>query len=199
MARQLLLRLDGEVTAFDLALHDRKKLYGSRRRVVVDEEGRECARGLLSEDGSVLLPPGCTAQLYVDEAMDVVERADLRIVDGEGKPIPPTASTLGVEVELTAVPHTRLLDFVTPKVYALESAALGAKLSAALATGQVFETTFAYRDGSELSAMFLVQNEAGVWALLGRPTGFDWVRRGAPPPAVEQDDLFEDDLDFGML
>lgn len=202
MARQVLLTYGGETSAFDLARLDRSKLYGTRRRVVVDEEGRACARGLLSEDGSTLLPPGCTADLYVDEHFDVVERSELVAVDAEGRPVPPVASTLGVEVPLTGpVAPTRLLDHVTPVVYMLDPATLGPALQAGLAAGGIFEGRFAYKDGFDDQALFLLQNEVGVFALVGRPTNFEMIRRATPPPdpAREDDDLFEDDLDFGMM
>ena len=65
MARQVVLTLGNETSAFDLTRVDREKLYGRQRRVVVDDEGNPCERGLLSEDGSVLLPPGATATLLV--------------------------------------------------------------------------------------------------------------------------------------
>lgn len=201
MARQVVLLYDGETSSFDLARLDRSKLYGTRRRVVVNDDGAECLRGLLSEDGSVLLPPGCTADLYVDEAFDVVERSDLKAVDAEGQPVTPVASTLGVAMPLTGpVPPNRVLDHVTPTIYMLDPAELSPKLQDALARGEIFESRFAYRDGFDDQTLFLLQNEVGVFALVGRPTGFDFVRRASPPPEADEDeDLFEDDLDFGMM
>lgn len=206
MARLLQFDLGGEVSAFDLARLDRSKLYGRRRRVVVDDAGTECERGLLSEDGATLLPPGGVADLYLDDSFDVVERSVLRAVDDEGNAIPPVASTLGVTQPLTGpVPPARILDFVTPVVYQLdipsEGGGLGAGLAAALDRGEIFESRFAYRDGFEDQTVFLVKNEAGFFALVGRPTGFEMLRKATPPPApaTDDDDLFEDDLDFGMM
>lgn len=201
MARQVVFSYASETSAFDIAKLDRSKLYGAKRRVVVDDDGAECLRGLLSEDGSVLLPPGCTVQLYLDDAFDVVERGALRAVDAEGQPLAAVPSTLGVEVPLTGpIPLTRLLDHVTPTVYTLEPATLGPALQAALARGEVFEGRFAYMNGFEDQTLFLLQNDVGVFALIGRPTGFEPIRRSTQTPdAEEDDDLFEDDLDFGMM
>ncbi|MSQ03163.1 MAG: hypothetical protein EXR71_14950 [Myxococcales bacterium] len=78
MARALVFTLGGEVSRFGLSKHSREKVYGVRKRVVVVGAGRECDRGLLSEDGSMLLPPGSVAMIYLDEHFDAVERADLR-------------------------------------------------------------------------------------------------------------------------
>jgi len=199
MARALVFNHDGEVSRFGLAKHAREKLYGTRRRVVVDEQGRECERGLLSDDGSLLLPPGSVAMMYLDEQLDVVERADLRTVDEAGTVVERVGSTLDKEVPLRAVPLETLLDYVTSVVYLLDADAVGPALAAALARGEVFQGVFSYTDGFDLHDLFLVQNDEGTWALVGRPTGFEWLRRAVPPPAPDDDALFEDDLDFGML
>ncbi len=199
MARALVFNHGGEVSRFGLTKHAREKLYGGRKRVVVDEQGRECERGLLSEDGSLLLPPGSVAMMYVDEQLDVVERADLRTVDEAGTVVERVGSTLDKEVPLRPVPLETLLDYVTSLVYLLDPEALGPDLAAALARGELFQGVFAYTDGFELQDLFVLQNDEGIWALVGRPTGFEWLRRAVPPPAPEDDALFEDDLDFGML
>ncbi len=200
MARQVVLTLGNETSAFDLTRVDREKLYGRQRRVVVDDEGNPCERGLLSEDGSVLLPPGATADLYVDERFNVVERAELTAVGRDGTPLPRVPSTLGVPMPLRGpVPPAELLDHATPVVYLLDPTDLGAELLAGLTRGEIYATRFAYRDGHEDQAMFLVKNEHGVFALVGQPTGFDLLRRDSPlaPETAEHDD--DDDLDFGMM
>jgi len=200
MARQLLFDFDGEPSAFDLTRHGREKLHGRKRKVVVDDEGRPCQRALLTEDGATLIPPGGAAELYLDAAFDVVEKGDRQAVDAAGRALEPVPSTLGVAQRLVGpVSAQRLLDHVTPVVYQLDPASLGPRLQAGLAEGGVYESRFSYVDGWDAQALFLVQNDTGVYALVGRPTGFDWVRRATPPPAEDGADLFEDDLDFGML
>ena len=42
MARQILLRLGDEESAFGFVKVDREKLYGRKQRVVVDAQGRPC-------------------------------------------------------------------------------------------------------------------------------------------------------------
>lgn len=200
MARALVFNHGGEVSRFGLAKHSRDKLYGSRRRVVVDDAGRECDRGLLSEDGSLLLPPGSVAMMYLDPRFDVVERAELRTVGEDGVPVERVGSTLDREVPLTGpVPLPEVLDHVTTMIYALDAEELGPTLRAALERGEIFRGVFSYTDGFELQDLFLLQNEEGIWALVGRPTGFEWMRLATPPPVEEDEALFEDDLDFGMM
>jgi hypothetical protein len=123
-------------------------------------------------------------------------------VDADGREVPRLPSTLGLEMPLRGpVPLQRVLDHVTPTVYALDGEAIGPQLAAALDRGEVFESEFAYTDGFERQALFLLKNDEGVFALVGRPTGFEWLRRDAPIPPPDDEDtaLFDDDLDFGML
>lgn len=201
MARALVFNLAGEVSRFGLAKHSREKVYGVRKRVVVDDTGRECDRGLLSEDGSMLLPPGSVAMVYLDEHFDAVERANLRAVGDDGIPVERVGSTLDKELPLHGpVPSTEVLDHLTNMIYALEPETLAPALAAALGRGEVFRSVFSYTDGFDLQELFLLQNDDGVWALVGRPTQFEWVRKTTPvAPADDDDALFEDDLDFGML
>ncbi len=200
MARQIVVSWGGATSSFDIARLNREKLYGRKRRLIVDEDGRECVAGMLTEDGSTLLPPGSTAELYLDDGFDVVERSALQAVDEEGNPVDSVSSTLGVEVTLEKVDAARLLDHVTPVVYELAEADLDDGLRDELAAGAIFETRFNYRTSWADQACFLVGNEHGCFALVGRPAGFDFLEPDAPPPAEGADgDPFADDFDFGML
>ncbi len=202
MARQVLFRFGGETSTFDIAKHSRTKLYGAKKKLVVDEDGEPCLRGWLSEDGATLLPPGAMASVYINANFDVVEQRELSMVDGDGQVVDKLPSTLGVETDLTGpVPAARVLDHQTSVVYRLDPTELGDKLAAALAAGQIFEGRFNYRESYEDQALFLVQNDHGVFALIGKPTGFAYIEPLAPPPEPEADDLdpFGDDFDFGMM
>lgn len=201
MARQIVVSWNGASSSFDISRLSREKLYGRKRRIVVDEDGNECLAGMLTEDGSTLLPPGSTAELYLDEGFDVVERNALRAVDEEGEEVPSLASTLGVETMIEEVPPERLLDHVTPVVYQLDPADLDEGLRAALEAGSIFETRFNYRTSYADQACFLVANDQGFFALVGQPAGFAFLEPNAAPAADDtgDDDPFADDFDFGML
>jgi len=202
MARQVLFRFGGETSTFDIAKHSREKLYGAKKKLVVDEDGEPCLRGWLSEDGATLLPPGAMASVYVNERFDVIEQRELSAVDGDGNPIDKLPSTLGVETDLSGpVGPERVLDFQTDVVYRLDPSELGDKLAAELQAGRIFEGRFNYRESYEDQTLFLLSNDHGVFALIGKPTGFAYIEPLAPPPAPEPDELdpFGDDFDFGMM
>jgi hypothetical protein len=201
MARQIVVSWNGASSSFDLGRLNRDKLYGRKQRLVVDEDGVECKAGMLTEDGSTLLPPGSTAELYLDESFDVVDRSSLRAVDSEGEEVVSLPSTLGVETALEEVSAERLLDHVTPVVYQLDPDELDDGLRAALVEGRIFETRFNYRTSYADQACFLVANDHGFFALVGRLAGFEFLEPDAPPPADDaaEDDPFADDFDFGMF
>ena len=44
MAKPLIIEKDGQSTSFDVSLLERRKLYGSRKRVALNPKGRFCTR-----------------------------------------------------------------------------------------------------------------------------------------------------------
>jgi len=81
MERTLEVCCNGSTSRFTAQRLNRASLYGSKRRVPVDAEGRPCQTAALTRDGRFLLPKGSTATLYLDTDGDVVERAELRTAD----------------------------------------------------------------------------------------------------------------------
>ena len=195
--REIVVSYAGEESAFKFAKVDRAKLYGRKERVILDENGQRCVPAYLTADGAALVPPGGTAHVYVDEAFETIERSLLSAVDDEGKKLETTPSTLG------AHGLERLLDHLVSSVYQLEAETLGSALQKALADGDLFECRYNYRDGYDPDALFLLQNEEGVFALVARPTGFGFIAREAPPveetAAGDDADDLDDDLDFSMM
>ncbi len=200
MAREVTVEFEGAVSRFALTRMTREKLYGRRRRVIVDEQGAACVAATLTLDGAALLPPGSTSDLYVDSAFDTVSRSRLRAVDSDGEPIEKVPSTLGVEQPLSGpVTPERVLDHVTNAVYLLDPTELAPGLLAQLDAGEIFETGFNYRDGYTLNPLFLLKNEAGVFALVAEPAGFEPVRKQLVPVETGEDPFADDDLDFSMF
>ncbi len=199
--REIVVRLGDEETSFKFARIDRAKLYGKKERVILDENGARCVAAFLTADGAALVPPGGTAHLYVDERFDTVDRKALRAVDEEGAPLEASPSTLGVAQALVAAAPERLLDHVIASVYELSTEALGEGLRKTLAGGAILVCPYRYRDGYESDALFLLENEEGVFGLVGRPSGFDFLAREAPvvEHADDADEEDDDDLDFSMM
>ena len=125
MERTLEVACEGTASSFAIRKLSRATLYGTRRRVPVDAEGRECRAAALTRDGRFLLPPGTTATLCLDDHGDAVERGELR------------AARTGQDVASAPEPQSaeaaNLLDCVVRQVYALAPVAVSAQLDRLLA------------------------------------------------------------------
>lgn len=199
MARALVLKLGDEESRFTILKVDREKLYGKKERVIVDEENRPCAPAWLTADGSALVPVGGTAHVWMDERWTSFETNERVAVDAEGEALLEGPSTLDVAQDAEVVGAERLLDHVTSTLYQLDVEVLGEAAASALDQGAVLECTFSYRGGHDPDRIFVVKNDVGVFALVGRPTGFGMLRRDVLPELDQGDDELEGDLDFSMI
>lgn len=201
--REIVVTYGEETSAFKFARVDRAKLYGRKERVILDENGERCVPAYLTPDGAALVPPGGAAHVYVDEAFDTVSRSELKAVDDDGNELETVASTLGEAQELTPTRPTRLLEHVVQSVYELSSEELGEGLKKALADGEIFETVYNYRPGYDPDALFLLQNDEGIFGLVAQASGFEFIEREAPEEdageAEDEDDDLSSDFDFAMM
>lgn len=201
MAKLIVVQLGEEISSFAFSRLDRAKLYGHKERQIIDAEGQNCSPAYLTSDGTAIIPGGGLAMLYVDDHFAKVERSELKTVDDQGIELPLQASTLGVEQALQGpVTPQQLLDHIIHTVYQLAPEQLGSQLAAALDAGQIFTAPFAYRDDYQLQTLFLVKGEQACFALIGSPTGFEFVRREAvPAESMTDEDEMSEDLDFSMM
>ncbi|MBX3250199.1 MAG: hypothetical protein KF901_23675 [Myxococcales bacterium] len=202
MARQVIVSLGGAKSTFDIAKVDRSKLYGQRKRLHLDPEGRPCTRAALTEDGSTLIQSGMTAQGYFDSAGRWVPNKELVGLDAEGNPLPEVPSTLGVEQKLEGpVPPERVLDLRVLSVYALDPVEVDDALLASLRNGDVYALPFNYRADYRAEDALLLANDAGdAFALVGYLTDPAWRDPEERIPTFEADDGDDDgDLDFEMF
>jgi hypothetical protein len=188
MDRTLEVACEGSASRFTTRKLSRSALYGRKRRVPVDGQGRDCRAAALTQDGRFLLPPGSTATLYLDERGDVVERDELRPARAEQEAAPTP--------EPQAAEPTELLDQTIRQVYALDPVAVSDPLEALLAeTG-----TCCLSQGDEAGkARLLVKNDAGYFLLVGEQAGFEFVGPEQAGLSLPDGDEPWDALDFGML
>lgn len=203
MARQIVVsRPDGAPSTFDLAKVERRRLYGRRLRVALDPDGQPCVRAALTDDGSLMIKSGMTAQGYFDEDGVWVPSRELVGLDAEGRPVEKVDSTLGVEQPLTGpVDPERVLDLRISAVYELSPVEVDPELLEALRAGAIYEFRFNYRaDYQAETAMLLANPEGDLFALVGRPLELVWHDpQEAIEPFEELDDDDDDDLDFEMF
>ena len=188
MARTLEVTCEGSTSRFTTRKLSRSALYGRKRRVPVDAQGRECRAAALTRDGRLLLPLGSTATLHLDEHGDVVERDELRSARAEQD----AAATCDPQ----AVEPAGLLDHTIRQVYALSPVAVSEELEALLAETGICRLDECDETGK---ARFLVKNDAGYFLLIGEQAGFEFVGPDQPDLSVPDGDEPWDDLDFAMM
>lgn len=202
MARQVIVTLDGAKSTFDIGKVDRSKLYGQRKRLHLDPEGRPCTRAALTDDGSTLIQSGMTSQGYFDASGRWIQHKELVGLDDDGNPLPQVPSTLGVEQKLEGpVPPDRVLDLRVLSVYALDAVEVDDALLASLKDGNIYSLPFNYRADYRAEDALLLANDAGdAFVLVGNLTDPVWRDAEERIPTFEADDEDDDsDLDFEMF
>jgi hypothetical protein len=202
MAKAIVVEHQGVVSSFAFNKIDRTRLYGRRRRVPLDPEGKPCTRASLTvDDSSLLLRSGMTAQGYFDEELRWIPSKELVGIDAAGMPLEVKASTLGEAVALEGpIEPTELLDVRVSAVYVLWPEELGKELREELESGKIYRFPFNYRPGWDVGAAYLVANEKGdFFALTGERWTPDWAAPNALLEPLGDDEDFGDELDFEMF
>lgn len=188
------LSYQGQPVRFAKTEIDRNRLYGLRKLVAIDAQGRECESALLTRDGRYVLQHGSTADLYINECGDAVPRRELVAVDEAGALLSASAPTPNGPREIMGpLAAPELLDYVVVRVDALLPVTVPAKLAQALGAGALFRVPHQPRPTVAQTPAFLLGGEAGAFLIQVEPHGFDYV--GPDQPALPADDPDEDDLD----
>ncbi len=200
MAKPLMVTLGTETFSFSLSEVERADLYGSRKRVPTDAGGRTCTRAGLTQDGSLLIASGMSGQGYFNAAGRYVARGQLVGVNAQGAVVQSQPSTLGLPQALQGpVDPSQVLDLELLSVYLLAPEQAGGALLDRLQAGEIYACDFNYAASLEVERAYLLANDQGVFALVGKPVTVGWVEEGARfAPPVEAAEA-SDDLDFEML
>lgn len=200
MAKPLIIEKDGQSTSFDVSLLERRKLYGSRKRVALDSQGRVCSRASLTGDGALVLVSGSTGQGYFTETGAWVERRQMVPINDQGQVTELHPSTLGVPQKVEGpVEALDILKLDVQSIYSLTMLDDELGLKPRLDAGEIFRCPFNYSSGVEVETAFVVANPSGYFAIVGHPVEAEWCAQDQAlmPPA---DAAFqEDDLDFDMF
>jgi hypothetical protein len=201
LAKPLIVALGGETFSFILSKVERSDLYGSRKRVPTDAGGRPCTRAGLTQDGSLLIDSGMSGQGYFTAGGQYVPRGHLVGVNAQGVVVESQASTLGEAQSLQGpLDPSAVLDLELLSVYQLEPEQVSSGFLDRLKTGEIFACDFNYATSLEVERAFILSNDQGVFALVGKPLNPDWVEEGARfEPPVEGAEEGSEDLDFEML
>lgn len=200
MAKPVTLLFQGGEVSFAPARVERSRIYGSRKRVAVDAAGQVCTRAALTQDGTTLLTSGMVAQGHFTPDGRWISRAEMVGLDATGKVVAVQPSTLGVPQPVDGpVDPAGVLSLSLQSVYLLTPSDPAHPLVNALRDGQVFRCPFNYAAGLEVETAYLVGNDEGCFALVGRIAPAPWTEEGATFVAEASADEDMADLDFDQL
>jgi len=199
MARELLLTFDKKVSSFGISKVDRKKLYGYKKRIYLDEKGKECLRANLEEETGIVFANSDVSSCYVDQQGNFLDKKDLEAIDENGKKVKKEESTLGQEVKLSPLTIEDALNLKVNSVYALEPTNFDPKLKTALDQGQLFQFKFNYFADYKLEDAILLKSEKDYFALIGRSTMCRWIGEDTSDVPEDVEEFEDNDLDFEMI
>ena len=87
MARELILNLNKNKSTFGISKIDRKKLYGFKKRLFLDEKGKECSKANLEEETGIVFVSSDISSSYLDHKGNFVEKKELEAINDEGKKV----------------------------------------------------------------------------------------------------------------
>ena len=81
MARKILLNLNKKKSSFVISKIDRKKLYGFKKRMFLDEKGEDCAKANLEEETGIVFVNSDISSCYLDHKGNYIEKIDLEAIN----------------------------------------------------------------------------------------------------------------------
>ena len=199
MARELILNLNKNKSTFGISKIDRKKLYGFKKRLFLDEKEKECSKANLEEETGIVFVSSDISSSYIDHKGNFVEKKELEAINDDGKKVKKEDSTLGKEVDLTTTSIEEALNLKVNSVYHLEPKDFDKDLKSKLDKGDVFSFPFNYYADFKLEDGILLKGKKDYFALIGRKTTCNWVGEHSEDLPEEIEEFEDNDLDFEMM
>jgi len=182
-------KLGGQAFAAELGSRiEKKALYGFSKKVV-EKEGKELSRGVLSPDGRLLRRDEISAVKLDPEGTPVEDI--VTELDGEKAELKP--SSLDIENELSSVPMIRLASFAVSDVYPIDALTLSPGL---------YETEFSYRKSIQPKEALLLVKDTQGFLLVGTAKRTTFVGLNVAYSFFDAEDVDTEEgeeLDFSMV
>ena len=199
MAREILLNLYKKKSTFEISKIDRKKLYGFKKRLFLDDKGEECSKANLEEETGIVFVNSDISSCYLDHKGNYIEKSDLEAINENGKKVKKEDSTIGKEVNLNSITTEDALNLKVNSVYHLEPKEFDKNLKLKLDNGEVFSFPFNYYADFKLEDGIILKSEKEYFALIGRKTSCHWVGENSDDLPEDVEEFEDNDLDFEMM
>ena len=199
MAREILLNLNKKKSSFAISKIDRKKLYGFKKRLFLDDKGEECSKANLEEETGIVFVNSDISSCYLDHKGNYIEKSDLEAINENGKKVKKEDSTIGKEVNLNSITTDDALNLKVNSVYHLEPKEFDKNLKSKLDKGEIFSFPFNYYADFKLEDGIILKSEKEYFALVGRKTSCHWVGENSDDLPEDVEEFEDNDLDFEMM
>ena len=199
MAREILLNLNKKKSSFAISKIDRKKLYGFKKRLFLDDKGEECSKANLEEETGIVFVNSDISSCYLDHKGNYIEKNDLEAINENDKKVKKEDSTIGKEVNLNSITTEDALNLKVNSVYHLEPKEFDKNLKSKLDKGEVFSFPFNYYADFKLEDGIILKSEKEYFALIGRKTSCHWVGENSDDLPEDVEEFEDNDLDFEMM
>ena len=199
MAREILLNLNKKKSTFEISKIDRKKLYGFKKRLFLDDKGEECSKANLEEETGIVFVNSDISSCYLDHKGNYIEKSDLEAINENDKKVKKEDSTIGREVNLNSITTEDALNLKVNSVYHLEPKEFDKNLKSKLDKGEVFSFPFNYYADFKLENGIILKSEKEYFALIGRKTSCHWVGENSDDLPEDVEEFEDNDLDFEMM
>ena len=114
------------VPTFGISKIDRKKLYGFKKRLFLDEKGKECSKANLEEETGIVFVSSDISSSYLDHKGNFVEKKELEAINDEGKKVKKEKIAARSNWKsITAVKNDLIFEIKSPLILQPGPAALG--------------------------------------------------------------------------
>ena len=204
MAKELKFKIADEVYGLEPVKLDRKKMYGSREKIILDDKDSECNALSLYSDMAMLIPKGGIGLGSISEDGRWVEKSDMMYVNEDGTPAELVPSSYDGEIELNkSVSIEVFLEHNITSIYTLQGEENHPGFVKAIQDNkEVFTFIFNFRADYEGTPAFVIENEGEVFILIGKRIEFEFLGLEAAGILDVEDDTVEeevDEFDFEMF
>lgn len=199
MAREILLTLNKKKSSFEISKIDRKKLYGFKKRIFLDEKNKECSKANLEEETGIVFVNSDISSCYLDHKGNYIEKSNLEAINDNGKNVKKEDFTIGKEVNVNSITTEDALNLKVNSVYHLEPKEFDEDLKSKLDKGDLFSFPFNYYADFKLEDGIILKSEKEYFALIGRKTSCHWVGENSDDLPEDVEEFEDNDLDFEMI
>lgn len=193
-----------EKESFEAAINklDREKVYGWTEMLATDANGNVCQTASLLNDGRTMVATGGIAQKTVDSQNLEVDKSTLiaKLPDLSNAVLQPSIYDQPVTFSIASIEDLLDLDVTSVYELAFDSEEEKSKLKLKFSKDTVYTFLFNYRTDYEAADAFIIYNGSEFFILTGNKNQFKFLTNEIVEPiVVEENDLSEEELDFGML